>query len=151
MSVSQNRRSEPPKLIREVRGDLDWIVMKALEKDRKRRYATTNGLAMDIGRYLSGEAILARPPSATYKFRKLAARNKLLFLGIALTFVLLVISLITTTRWLVIEKRTAPSAFPRATGISLRSMELLRSWGLEARVRELTANSHERAPRASLA
>ena len=85
-----------PKLIRELRGDLDWIVMKALEKDRARRYETANGLAMDIERYLSGEAILARPPSAAYKFRKLAARNKLLFSGVAADLCLLVISLITT-------------------------------------------------------
>lgn len=105
-NVSKHHGSEAPKLIREMRGDLDWIVMKALEKDRVRRYATANGLAMDIERYLSGEAILARPPSTTYKFRKLAARNKLLFSGVALTFVLLVISLITTTRWLVTERRT---------------------------------------------
>ena len=66
--------------------------MKALDKDRARRYATANGLAMDIERYLSNEAVLARPPSASYKFRKLAARNKLLFSGVALIFVLLVIS-----------------------------------------------------------
>jgi serine/threonine protein kinase len=103
--VSKHHGVEAPKLIREMRGDLDWIVMKALERDRARRYATANGLAMDIERYLSGEAILARPPSATYKFRKLAARNKLLFSGVAVTFVLLVISLITTARWLMIERR----------------------------------------------
>ncbi len=71
--------AQVPKLIREMRGDLDWIVMKALEKDRTRRYATTNALAMDIGRYLSGEEVLARPPSAAYKFGKLFRRNRLLF------------------------------------------------------------------------
>jgi len=66
--VSEHRRSQPPKLIREVRGDLDWIVIKAMEKDRSRRYQTANGLAMDIGRYLAGEVVLARPPSSLYKF-----------------------------------------------------------------------------------
>ncbi|HKR32657.1 MAG TPA: serine/threonine-protein kinase, partial [Terriglobales bacterium] len=106
VNLSKHHRVEVPKLIREMRGELDWIVMKALEKDRTRRYATANGLAMDIERYLSGEAVLARPPSASYRFRKLVARNKLAFLGIALTFVLLVISLITTTRWLMIERQT---------------------------------------------
>jgi serine/threonine protein kinase len=105
-NVSKHHAAEAPKLIREMRGDLDWIVMKTLEKDRTRRYATANGLAMDIERYLSGEAVLARPPSAAYRFRKLAARNKLLFSGVAATFLLLVISLITTTRWLVTERRT---------------------------------------------
>src|SRR5262245_31156494 len=103
-AVAQRRQSEPPKLIKTLRGDLDWIVMKALEKDRARRYPTANGLAMDIERYLGDEAVLARPPSATYKAGKLIARNKLLFSGIALIFVLLVISLITTTRWLMLER-----------------------------------------------
>jgi len=105
-AISRHRKVEAPKLIREVRGDLDWIVMKALEKDPGRRYATVNGLAMDVGRYLSGEAILARPPSAAYKFRKLVARNKLVFSGVALIFVLLAVSLTATTRWLMTERRT---------------------------------------------
>jgi serine/threonine protein kinase len=104
-NLSKHQGAEAPKLIREMRGDLDWIVIKALEKDRARRYATANGLAMDINRYLSGEAVLARPPSASYKFRKLVARNKLVFSGVALIFVLLVISLATTIRWLMIERR----------------------------------------------
>jgi serine/threonine protein kinase len=104
-NVSKHHGTEVPKLIREMRGDLDWIVMKALEKDRARRYATANGFAMDVGRYLLSEAILARPPSAIYKFRKLVARNKLGFSGIALIFISLVISLIATTRWLMIERQ----------------------------------------------
>ncbi len=59
-----------------VRGELDWIVMKAIEKDRARRYETANGFALDIRRYLAGEAVLAAPPSALYRFRKLVRRNK---------------------------------------------------------------------------
>ncbi len=105
-NVPKRHAAEAPRLVREMRGELDWIVMKAMEKDRARRYATANGLALDVERYLSGEAVLARPPSATYKFRKLAGRNKVLFSGVALVFVLLVISLITTTRWLMTERRT---------------------------------------------
>ncbi len=103
---ARHHGSEAPGLVREMRGDLDWIVMKALEKDPKRRYATANGLAMDIQRYLSGEVVLARQPSAGYKLRKLVARNKLLFAGVTLIFVLLTLSLITTVRWLMIETRT---------------------------------------------
>ncbi len=104
-SLSKHHGADAPRLMREMRGDLDWIVMKALEKDRTRRYATANGLAMDIARYLSGEAIVARPPSATYKFQKLVSRNKLVFSGVAVIFALLVISLISTSLWLVTEKR----------------------------------------------
>jgi len=128
-NVSKHHAAEAPKLVREMRGDLDWIVMKALEKDRARRYATANGLGMDIERYLSGEAVLARPPSASYKVRKLVARNKLLFSGVALIFVLLVISLITTTRWLMMERRAHELAQMQVeiaqleeSGLSLRYM-----------------------------
>src|SRR5204863_3235681 len=63
-------------LTRLVRGELDWIVMKALEKDRSRRYETANGLALDVQRYLADEPVLACPPSAWYRFRKFARRNR---------------------------------------------------------------------------
>ena len=59
-----------------MRGELDWIVMKALEKDRNRRYETANGLAADLRRYLDDEPVQACPPSAVYRFRKFARRNK---------------------------------------------------------------------------
>ena len=71
-SVSAQRQSEPLKLTKLVRGELDWIVMKALEKDRTRRYETASSFARDIERYLAGDAVEAGPPSATYKLRKLA-------------------------------------------------------------------------------
>src|SRR5262245_59078049 len=67
---------EPAKLTKLVRGDLDWIVMKALEKDRNRRYETANSFALDIQRYLADEPVLACPPSAGYRLRKFARRNK---------------------------------------------------------------------------
>jgi len=73
-----------------VRGDLDWIVMKALEKDRARRYETANGLARDIERHLSEEPIVARPPSGAYRFQKLVRRNKLAFAAAALIAAVLV-------------------------------------------------------------
>jgi len=78
-SVAAVRRSEPGKLGTTVRGDLDWIVMKALEKDRGRRYETANGLAMDVRRYLSGEAVTAAPPSAAYRLRKVVGRHRAAF------------------------------------------------------------------------
>ncbi|HTV42161.1 MAG TPA: serine/threonine-protein kinase [Candidatus Sulfotelmatobacter sp.] len=69
-SIAHLQLAEPVKLIRDVRGDLDWIVMKALEKDRARRYPTANGLAMDLRHYLAGKSIAARPSICLYKFRK---------------------------------------------------------------------------------
>jgi len=72
-TVAKRRHSEPPKLLGLIRGDLDWIVMKALEKDRNRRYATANGLAMDIERHLKDEPVTAVAPSKLYKFSKIRA------------------------------------------------------------------------------
>lgn len=76
-TTAQRRRTEALKLTNQLRGDLDWIVMKCLEKDRARRYATANGLAMEIQRYLDNEPVLARPPSWLYRARKQVRRNKL--------------------------------------------------------------------------
>jgi eukaryotic-like serine/threonine-protein kinase len=75
--VAQRRGAEPTRLISLVHGDLDWIVMKSLEKDRRRRYETANGLAMDLGRHLRNEPIVARPQSFAYRFQKLVRRNRL--------------------------------------------------------------------------
>jgi tetratricopeptide (TPR) repeat protein len=75
-ALAADRGTEPAKLTRLVRGELDWIVMKALEKDRSRRYETANGFAMDVQRYLADEPVLAGPPSAWYRLRKFARRNK---------------------------------------------------------------------------
>jgi serine/threonine protein kinase/Flp pilus assembly protein TadD len=75
-SISAQRHTEPAKLTKLVRGELDWIVMKCLEKDRNRRYETASGFAMDVQRYLADEPVLACPPSAMYRFRKFARRNK---------------------------------------------------------------------------
>src|SRR5437667_6210700 len=74
--VSGNLSTHPKLLVRLLAGDLDWILMKALEKDRNRRYGTPGGFAEDIERYLHREAILARPPSTAYKLKKFAQRNR---------------------------------------------------------------------------
>jgi WD40 repeat protein/serine/threonine protein kinase len=87
-STAQRRQTDPLKLTRQMGGDLDWIVMKCLEKDRRRRFETANGLAMDLQRYLANEPVTARPPSAAYRIRKLIQRNKLAFTAGA--FILLV-------------------------------------------------------------
>src|SRR5262249_39825995 len=75
-TLAANRGTEPAKLTKLVRGELDWIVMKALEKNRNRRYETANGFAMDVQRYLADEPILACPPSVGYRLRKFVRRNK---------------------------------------------------------------------------
>jgi eukaryotic-like serine/threonine-protein kinase len=74
--VAKHRRTTPESLRRTLRGDLDWIILKAMDKDRTRRYATANALALDIGRYLANEPVIARPPSAGYRIRKFVRRNR---------------------------------------------------------------------------
>ena len=78
-AIARHRKTAPPQLVHLLRGDLDWIVMKALEKDRTRRYETASGLAADIRRHLSHEPVAARPPSAAYRFQKLVRRHRLVF------------------------------------------------------------------------
>jgi WD40 repeat protein/serine/threonine protein kinase len=75
-SIAANRGTEPARLMRMMRGELDWIVMKALEKDRSRRYETSGAFAADLQRYLHDEPVQACPPSTLYRFRKLVRRNK---------------------------------------------------------------------------
>jgi tetratricopeptide (TPR) repeat protein/tRNA A-37 threonylcarbamoyl transferase component Bud32 len=75
-SLAALRHTEPKKLMAVLRGELDWVVMKCLEKERKRRYETANGLARDLQRYLADEPVEARPPSAGYQFRKFYARHR---------------------------------------------------------------------------
>jgi hypothetical protein len=75
-TVAKRRQSDPPKLIHQVRRDLDWIVMKCLEKDRTRRYETANGLAADIERHLEHRPVLAAAPSALYRARKFVRRHR---------------------------------------------------------------------------
>src|SRR4051812_23463143 len=85
-SIAANRGLEPKRLRGIVKGELDWIVLKALEKDRARRYETVNGLAQDIGRYLADEQVAACPPSPGYRLRKFARRNKV---GLAISALVL--------------------------------------------------------------
>lgn len=103
-AVAQRRHAEAPKLIHLLRGDLDWIVMKALEKDRTRRYETANGLGADVQRYLSNEPIVARPPSTIYRFQKLVRRNKTIFAAVSAGMAALIIGLVLSIYLFVQEK-----------------------------------------------
>ena len=102
-------RIEPPWLVSQLRGDLDWIVLKCLEKDRTRRYATASGLAEDIERYLHKEAILARPPSQWYRLRKLVCRNRMVFLFGAAAVAALLLGTIFSTLMFVKEREAKTS------------------------------------------
>jgi len=96
-SVAAHRQMEPDRLTRVIRGDLDWIVMKCLEKDRDRRYETAEGLALDVRRHLSGEPVEAAPPSRVYRVRKFVRRHRIGVLSSAAIFLALVLGIIGTS------------------------------------------------------
>jgi tetratricopeptide (TPR) repeat protein len=105
-TVSANRQSDPRRLNRSLRGELDWITMKALEKDRRRRYETAGGLAADIGRYRSNLPVEAGPPSAWYRLRKTAQRNRVVLTTTALVAIALVAGTAVSV-WQAIRARSA--------------------------------------------
>jgi WD40 repeat protein/serine/threonine protein kinase len=105
-ALSAQRRTEPAQLTRLLRGELDWIVMKALEKDRNRRYESANGLARDVERYLHDEPVEACPPSAGYRLRKFARKHRA-GLVIAAAFVALLVLAAAVSAWLAVRALAA--------------------------------------------
>jgi serine/threonine protein kinase len=106
IKTAERRRADPRGLISLLRHDLDWVVMKALEKDRGRRYETANALAMDIQRHLGNEPVMARPPTRLYRFQKLVRRNRALFAAGGAVAAALVAGFGTST-WLFLKEREA--------------------------------------------
>jgi eukaryotic-like serine/threonine-protein kinase len=105
-TVSEGRKIETRKLSQSLRGDLDWIVMKCLEKDRGRRYETVNALAGDVQRYLSNEPVDARPPTNFYRFQKLVRRQKVVVAASGAVLAALVLGLGAST-WMFFKERAA--------------------------------------------
>ncbi|MDB5290268.1 MAG: pkn [Phycisphaerales bacterium] len=104
-SIAAHRRVEPAKLQQLVKGELDWIAMRAMEKDRTRRYETANGLAADVQRYLACEAVHAAPPSKVYQIRKFGRRHKGPVVAVGLVAAALILGVIGTSIGLVRAKR----------------------------------------------
>ncbi len=96
-SVARARSTSPQALRRELKGDLDWVVMKAIATDRARRYATPDALAMDCARYLKHQPVLARPPSAGYLLQRFVRRNRLAFAAFCLLFVAMIVAVVGTS------------------------------------------------------
>src|SRR6185312_15223282 len=95
--AARRHGSDPRALQRELRGDLDWITLKAMEKDRTRRYETANALATDIRRYLDNDPITARPPSTAYRLSKAVHKHKLAVASAAMILIALLLGVIGTT------------------------------------------------------
>jgi serine/threonine protein kinase len=113
--IARHRNTEPVKLLWQVRGDLDWIVMKALEKDGRRRYATAEAFAADLCRHLVGEPVLARPPSRLYLLRKMVVKRRVAVITTALVALSLLAGLaISTTLYLRLRKEQAQRAVEAA-------------------------------------
>jgi tetratricopeptide (TPR) repeat protein len=127
-SISAQRQTEPVRLTKLLRGELDWIVMKALEKDRDRRYATANGFAMDVQRYLADEPVLACPPSAVYRLRKFVRRHKGQVTAAAAMLALLIMGTAVST-WQAVRatraKRQTSAALSQVTTAQTQTREAL--------------------------
>jgi tetratricopeptide (TPR) repeat protein len=122
-SIAANRGLEPKKLSRLVRGELDWIVMKALDKDRNRRYETANGLARDLERYLEDEPVQACPPSAAYRLRKFLRRNKRA-LATATLMSVMVLALATVLGWTARDRAARQAALEHEVERALEETEM---------------------------
>lgn len=112
-TLAKARRVEPEKLNRLVKGDLDWIVMKAIEKDRARRYETANAFTMDIRRFLANEPVTAVAPSAAYRFDKFARRNRAV-LGVAAAISLLLVTGVAVSTWQAVRAKRAEQLATKA-------------------------------------
>ncbi len=125
-AIAAQRRMEPAKLVKVLQGELDWIVMKCLEKDRNRRYETATGLARDVQRYLHDETVQACPPSAWYRFRKFARRNRAALL-VAACFFLALASVAVGIGWAVADRTARLRAVEdKAADILKEADELLK-------------------------
>jgi serine/threonine protein kinase/WD40 repeat protein len=109
-TAARDRQTDAPTLLHLVRGDLDWIVMKCLEKDRARRYPTANGLARDIERHLNCEPVNARPPSRLYEFQKTVRRHRVEFVAAGAVIIALAVGLGISIWTLAKERRTRERA-----------------------------------------
>jgi len=138
VTVAQFRRTDPSTLIRSIRGELDWIVMKCLEKDRTRRYDTASGLAADVQRFLRDEPVLAGPPTAAYRLRKFLRRRRRWVVA-ACVFVLAVTLGMAGTIW---QSLRARSAEREAVAMASTALAAQQS---EADQRRLAVDRAERA------
>ncbi len=124
-TVSAQRQSDPRRLSQLLRGELDWIVMKALDKDRNRRYETASAFAADVQRYLHDEPVLACPPSAWYRFRKFARRHKVA-LRTAVAAALVLLLAVVGVSWTMWDQATRQTETERTVYVALGTIEKLR-------------------------
>jgi len=144
--IADRRRTDPGGLVRLLRGDLDWIVMKALEKDRTRRYASPSELASDLDRHLHDQPVLAGAPSAAYRLGKFARRHRVGVATAAVVLVTLVAGIAGTTVGLVRARREARSARQVSDLLvgMFEVMDPMSSWGIPFSVEDLLGRGVDR-------
>ena len=141
-TIAALRGTHPAKLTQSLRGELDWIVMKALDKDRQRRYQTARGLAEDVNRYLGNLPVEAGPPSATYRFRKFVRRHRGLIAAASLIVLTLVLGTVISV-WQAIRATNAEQVARQQMVIAsnaLRAADLANQQSRRNRAQALSAN-----------
>jgi serine/threonine protein kinase/Flp pilus assembly protein TadD len=144
--VAKHRHVQPDQLCKIVRGDLDWVVMKTLEKDRTRRYETANELVLDIERHLRDEPVVAGPPSAVYRIKKFLRRNRVLVTSVATVMVVLVGGIVASTIFAVRAERQAKISQAVTDFLEndvLASVDPAKAKGLEVTVRYILDEASE--------
>jgi eukaryotic-like serine/threonine-protein kinase len=141
-TIAAHRQAAPPRLVHLIRGDLDWIVMKCLEKDRTRRYETATGLASDIQRHLNSEPVLAGPPGAGYKLRKFVRRHRVGVMAGSFVLLALLAGIVGTT-WGLMDALRQKKEAERQGRIAKHTTEFLTGMfesidPAEAKLREIT-------------
>lgn len=111
-TIAEKRGTDERTLISQLGGDLDWIVMMAMEKERERRYSSASELAADLQRHLNNEPVSASPPAASYRLKKFVRRNRVAVLAGVFIFVALIAGVIGTTWGMVSASRSAQSPHP---------------------------------------
>jgi hypothetical protein len=140
-SIAAARKTEPARLSKLVRGEVDWIVMKCLEKDRSRRYETASGLARDLERYLNDEPVEACPPSTAYRLRKYARKHRAEFATAAGFAALLIVGTAVSTWQAIRATRAEQEAMAARDAVSVYRELLLR----DPKLRTLPTDHPERA------
>ena len=141
-TVARHRKVAPEQLSSELRGDLDWIVLKALEKDRTRRYETANGFALDIKRFLANEPVAAVPPSSGYLLKKYARRHRGA-LAVAAAIAGLLVAGITVSTWQAVRATRAQAAAEKAQAAELEQKLLAQAQQKKAETQQQRAEAEQ--------
>jgi serine/threonine protein kinase/WD40 repeat protein len=147
--TAKRRSADTSKLMHQLKGDLDWIVMKCLEKDRSRRYDTANGLAADLKRHLDNEPVVARPPSTAYRFQKAFRRNKLAFIAMAAVACALLLGIVVSA-WqakLATRAKADAQAAQASESVQRQRSEANERKAVAAQVNEVQLRKHAEAAR----